>query len=79
MLIMLVSFIGLWKFYQFWLFRGMARREALFAPLAEAAHGVMMSLPALVKAGDLEGRAASCRRWLDAMVKWSDADHSGCD
>lgn len=47
MLIFLLSLIGLWKFYQSWLFRGLARREALFMPVAEAAarrHGIPSSL-----------------------------------
>lgn len=50
MLAMLCCIGGLWKFYQYWVFRDLARREALFVPLAEAAaarHGVS---PALVKA-----------------------------
>lgn len=63
MLILLISFIGLWKFYQFWLFRGMARREALFMPLAEAAARRHDVSPALVKAVIWKES-----RWLPTVV-----------
>lgn len=63
MLILLVSFIALWKFYQFWLFRGMARREALFTPLVEEAARRHELSPSLVKAVIWKES-----RWLPTVV-----------